>query len=84
MNSLAISYHRVGQNEEAIKLLEKTLELNKVMFGNSHSDTLSTSFNLSSVYHDLGRDTDAVSSSKRPWHWEKLILAPITSARSIL
>ncbi len=60
MNNLASTYLEVGRLNDAVLLLEETLNRRKVQQGPDHLDTLNTMNNLAAAYQISGRTGDAV------------------------
>ena len=60
MNNLALSYQEAGRNDEAIKLREEVLTLDRKVLGPEHPDTLSAMHNLAIAYFDSGRKDEAL------------------------
>ena len=58
-DSLAAGYHAAGRTEDAIRLLEQTLEVRERVLGPEHPDTLVSRNNLANGYSDAGRTEDA-------------------------
>ena len=50
MNNLAITYHALGREAEALELREKTLALHKAKLGPDHPDTLGSMIGLAGSY----------------------------------
>ena len=61
MNSLGAAYRAVGRLDEALTLLEKSVELSKTRHGEQAPRTLSSMHNLASGYLTAGRISDAIS-----------------------
>lgn len=58
-NNLANMLHALGDSEEAIRILEGTLEVKRSTIGDAHPDTLVGMNNLGLVLTDLGRTKEA-------------------------
>jgi calcineurin-like phosphoesterase family protein len=54
MDSLAVTYHNIGELHKAQELDVVVLEKQQQVLGDDHPDTLWTMGNLASTYHDLG------------------------------
>ncbi|KAL8943854.1 MAG: hypothetical protein Q9211_000821 [Gyalolechia sp. 1 TL-2023] len=58
-------YHEVGRYQEALQLMERTVEAEKKTLGDEHPDTLSSIHNLVTVYTQVGRREEALPLSER-------------------
>jgi tetratricopeptide (TPR) repeat protein len=65
MHHLANSYLDLGRNDEALKLHEETLALQKTRLGPHHPETLVTMHDLAITYQALGRWDDALAACGR-------------------
>ncbi|KAL9024099.1 MAG: hypothetical protein Q9196_006760 [Gyalolechia fulgens] len=62
---LSLVYHEVGRYQEALQLIERTVEAEKKTLGDEHPDTLSSIHNLVTVYTQVGRREEALPLSER-------------------
>ena len=65
MNNLANGYWSTGQTDEAVRLWEQALDLQRTKLGPDHPDTLDTMHNLATGYRTVGRDDEAISSLEK-------------------
>jgi serine/threonine protein kinase len=56
----SLGYLAVGQSDQALSLLNHTLELKRAKLGQNHPHTLTTQRNLASIYLKLGRHDDGL------------------------
>jgi len=59
-DNLATSYAELGRREEALKLREQQVELERATLGPEHVDTLEAMNNLGASYSSVGRHADAL------------------------
>ncbi len=76
MNNLAASYYAAGRIEEAIKLMEETLQLRKAKQGLDHPDTLLSMNNLASTYLAANRTQEAVKLLEETLQLKKAKFGP--------
>ncbi|KAH8834597.1 hypothetical protein DL96DRAFT_1551349 [Flagelloscypha sp. PMI_526] len=74
MHDLAATYITLGQNRDALKLLEKVSELMKLILGPDHSCTLRAISDLTLAYNNLGQHRDALKLNNEVLELEKRIL----------
>jgi hypothetical protein len=60
MHNLATSYHDSGRRDDALKMREDVLALNRKVNGPDHPDTLGAMGHLATSYHDSGRRDEAL------------------------
>ena len=76
MNGLALSYLDLGRFDDARRLCEETLALQRTKLGPDHPDTLSTRSSLANTYDACGRPDDAASLRKETLKLAKARLGP--------
>jgi Tetratricopeptide repeat len=76
MGNLALSYANAGRKDEALKLREKTLAIQRDKLGADHPDTLLSMSNLAKSYAGAGRYSDALELVKEAFALRKAKVGP--------
>jgi serine/threonine protein kinase/tetratricopeptide (TPR) repeat protein len=74
--TLALTYHALGLDREAIPLQEKARDYYLAVCGQEHPDTLSTMHNLANSYDEAGRRAEALKLQEQVRALRRKVLGP--------